>query len=143
MSNRTFALLVENESKRFFSGNTFLTTNNTIFQILRDIDFSPEITPNNYYNIKLISYDNKTKFVMDRENYNYVATFNFDFTNDDVELLKNYNKIYKESTLYIDTIKYNLGIYFSYYIDEKKQDNVLTDTKNIYFMSHPFLSINE
>jgi hypothetical protein len=155
MSNKTFALLVETNTKRFFSGSTFISDNNTIFQIVRDIEFSPEISPNNTYTIKLISYDNKKDFIMDRENFTIVASYDYDFTNDDVELVKHNNKIYKESIKYINNIKYSLGLYFSYYIDEVKQkkqkqsntdnnlENDLINDKYIYFMSHPFLSINQ
>jgi hypothetical protein len=140
MSNKTFALLVEKGSDKYFSGSTFISNNNTIFQIVRDIEFSPEIIPNNTYDIKLISYNNKKEFMTNREKFSYVATFNYNITYDDIELIKKNNKLYKESISYINNIKYNLGMFFSYYIDEQK--NIFSDTKYIYFMSHPFLSIS-
>ncbi len=127
-NKRVLALVMDSDTAdtdKHFSGNTFITDNGYMYQIVRDLDFSPEIKSGETYNMKLIEYNSKSDFISNRYNYSVIDTFGYTISDEDLANLTHTspNIIYKECMRNINGNEYILTMRLNYYKNPNPNPN--------------------
>ena len=81
---KTYSLKTTENNIDNYSGRPFITTNGTIYQMLRDLDIIFEVRPNKHYSINLIELENMVKpYSLSRLDHTNIHRFNL-FVNPDM-----------------------------------------------------------
>jgi hypothetical protein len=137
--HKIYALKTTENNSEKYSGRPFITTNGYIYQMLRDLDITFEVRPNNLYQITLIELENISRsYSLDRTNHINIHTFNL-FVDPTIVQQLNYGEYANISdSTYIDgklfEIKFiiqcrkNYDYDINYMTETTQSDNIISES---------------
>ena len=141
-SFKTYALKTVEKNDESYSCSPFLTLDGSLYQIVRDIDFSLCIKPNDVLKINLIELTDRKQFYKNRRKHKTICSFEFNF--DDIEFFNNFTidspDKYMQKEIHINGKIFKLIIRIKAYEEYIKNNNQICQTLS-YMVMLPELSV--
>ena len=108
-SFKTYALKTIENNNIKYSGRPFATTNGTIYQMLRDLDITFEVRPDQTYSVYLIELENIIRsYSLDRLNHKNIHKFDIFINSDRIQQLQYGEQMYISNFTQIDGKRFEL-----------------------------------